>query len=1750
MTLPINSNLVNPNRATGIFPGQSVFQVSSQSNPRGGLLDARESFVGIINNILSQSPTSIDNAAGVATLSRSQTINQNLIWFRIDYSYGIEYPLPYQWQSGNGNFYHVFNSTERNNLFYNPEIISAIEANQIVRVFVDSTNSNNPAWSIWEVNLTAANSLIESTTISSQIGELLVEKADEVFSVALAYNILVESYGNSSETNMISLTNLTNNDLIYISSDETADSFWTIYKYNDINLQPYTFTTANTFESYSLMIDTSEIYSFSNGEYFYVIEDENNIPSPYSSSSNVAFWAIYQYNSSNSSFNLITSKFIIVQAQAYRTTDFYSTIDWYAQNFTISNVVVSYSANVYPMITYASVTARTLGEGTNPTNTFVEINDGVNPWYWTAYDNVSQQWITVAVENGTIALSENFYSTSTVIFNPAEPVITNISNRDGSWEIRVLTDILYYDGLLTDLEINETFFSLLHFIHVQQTNIDWAFKTNFMTVAGYQIPLIQTGIETTDISSSLESYIEEVKPYRVKIRNYEQQYSPDIDNVYTHVTDFDKPVYYDAVLKKYRRLDPNNSADLEIMATTLPWQDWYEQLNFQTISANFIGDGITYTFAVGAAGNIDSVTINGTTSTNYISYVSASLNITSVEFYSPPTISSQILITVSLFSTYNQAISGISNITATFTADGTTNSFPVGATGTINSVMIDDVAATNYTTFVAAGITTFMFDTIIPNGDVLQINMNVVDGIYEPSTNQIRKLNTTILFDRVTGYQTEFGGEYGSNYNEFDAYDGTALDRILNFYVPLPGMTPADPSVLMNLDFKGTRTDGGLMTQFTDAASDFDNTETGFDSVGFDVQVNSGLNQIVDGGTLPGPTSENYQLELNPITSKSPLGYGLRDPYVAPQNPEERVPIVSDDVIKFLNTSQAIPGAATQTTKFFDVSSIDEDYITLFYDDFALDSNSILVWRDGSRLTQDQYTVDYFGRTVTPYLINSNATKASSIIVKIFGIGGSNAILETDYYDGNGSNTFEIKTVSTIQNQLLVSVNGFLYYPLDLSITGNSITLPVTTQTSDDVAIYVFESDSTDYNNFVQQETLPYNSNQSWTIQYPDNQSIPSHVGTIVEVNGERLLPPLTYYGPFDETRRYLNFDVTIQNGTEIDVYVNNIYYAYSIPTVTAGTTDLPFGVVVPSGQMPDNSDGMFAIYNQQLISLDPTFMTDEVCLVIHQGNDYEILDGVLTISKTLQSTDTIIVTTFSNSSIMSIRTHTFLTNNTGEYQVYSPYDYNYSWITLNGGILAGNSDYSFSNIVQTYNDFGFGPTASEINVLATKYTNLTIQKEYNLVANQWIIATVFAGQPAREQISWTATTSSPAALRMVPIPDSGGFGNQPFGVVGYDQKINWTLTIPEYNKTYDVFENPVPVPLYEMNDNSWEFIRNDDLNNGSLSVQLNPNDTSITISLLDANYSSKLAPLNPFYVPIQPPSALVGTFIGDGTTTTFTVSEIGTITTLVDGTVIPFGTDYTISISSTSSTATTTVVFATAPILNANITINVTKIAVQVPGVVYIGGERIEYYNLTQTGSTIVLNDIRRATRGTSSCCEQRYVETFTTNSAGTYTFNYIGEIDMYKTITASSNTFIGNGTTVAFSVYNVIFESISAIDALVDGTMTTAFTVSSPNPTEFILTFETAPLTNANITINLSYNIWMIENQDFTVSTTSNTTSIMFTPEIIDTPITIGFALGNYVPVGTIVRNATQIFNTPVPYDKTSGNRDIEPIRYLIKG
>ncbi len=287
--------------------------------------------------------------------------------------------------------------------------------------------------------------------------------------------------------------------------------------------------------------------------------------------STFGFWTVWEYvGLSTGDSEVDAAGFKLIRYQTYNTADFWNYTDWYA---------TGYAASSPPVVRYATQGARDQAENPVPSTAFVRIDDdGTGSWVWTAFTDGA--WNVVARQNGTIALSSIFYTDPTrptIGLDPISPNdIANFPLRDGSWEFKVLFNLLRDAPVLTNLEVNEVFFSMLHFVHAQQDQVSWAFKTSFLNVGGYNEALTQTPVEPIDNTQNLLNYLDEVKPYRVKTREFTRIVTPETDIANTSVSDFDFPLYYDENTAKYRVLNPSNAADLAIIQSTKPWKDWYD----------------------------------------------------------------------------------------------------------------------------------------------------------------------------------------------------------------------------------------------------------------------------------------------------------------------------------------------------------------------------------------------------------------------------------------------------------------------------------------------------------------------------------------------------------------------------------------------------------------------------------------------------------------------------------------------------------------------------------------------------------------------------------------------------------------------------------------------------------------------------------------------------------------------------------------------------------------------------------------------------------------------------------------------------------------------------------------------------------------------------------------------------------------------------------------------------------------------
>jgi len=326
-------------------------------------------------------------------------------------------------------------------------------------------------------------------------------------------------------------------------------------------------------------LNSSELYPVAGSGYYSIsvnIVDEleyidtNTISTGYqvlvlSDTNNLGKWAIYRWT--GTAWTVATRPDGTTPwVQLYKTNLYWSYADWYAEGFDPTTTIDVVVANNLE-----------LGKLTLQAGTYVEVADDGNGNFVIYYINKDLSKTTVGIQNGTIQLPG------------AE---TNIPDR----ELRQILVALHKEIFIDDLaaEYNEIFFTMIKYILSEQKNVDWVFKTSFVSATQSIRKLQQFPSYIPDNQNFYLDYIDEVKPYRTVVREFVVDYLGN-DEYGSDITDFDLPPYWDTNLKVYRSPSGEQSYDANTLSTTNSvYSQWYNSYKYQVVNAIIDNPGSGY----------------------------------------------------------------------------------------------------------------------------------------------------------------------------------------------------------------------------------------------------------------------------------------------------------------------------------------------------------------------------------------------------------------------------------------------------------------------------------------------------------------------------------------------------------------------------------------------------------------------------------------------------------------------------------------------------------------------------------------------------------------------------------------------------------------------------------------------------------------------------------------------------------------------------------------------------------------------------------------------------------------------------------------------------------------------------------------------------------------------------------------------------------------------------------------------------
>lgn len=289
----------------------------------------------------------------------------------------------------------------------------------------------------------------------------------------------------------------------------------------------------------------------------------------------------------------------MVRIQSYKSSLYWDYVDWYAEGFDV-NEVVEYVVDTLPD---ALKLSPVVGD-----EVLVRVNNSTGGG-WNLLTVLSDgTFSVVGIENGTVQLKtslSNFADNSIGMGN--QGFDDDRFDQSPNVEIRYIIEALKNDIFVDELqgEYNNLFFVLTNYLLSEQKYVDWIFKTSFVSVAHYLRDLAQPANYVKDNISYYESYIEEVKPYITKIREYLINYNSD-DKFEGSVTDFDLAPYYDPDTKIFRSPDGTFvEKDSQLWATgylnsngkliNQDYPQWYQHRNFYVDEIIITNPGSGYT---------------------------------------------------------------------------------------------------------------------------------------------------------------------------------------------------------------------------------------------------------------------------------------------------------------------------------------------------------------------------------------------------------------------------------------------------------------------------------------------------------------------------------------------------------------------------------------------------------------------------------------------------------------------------------------------------------------------------------------------------------------------------------------------------------------------------------------------------------------------------------------------------------------------------------------------------------------------------------------------------------------------------------------------------------------------------------------------------------------------------------------------------------------------------------------------------
>ena len=911
----------------------------------------------------------------------------------------------------------------------------------------------------------------------------------------------------------------------------------------------------------------------------------------------------------------------------------------------------------------------------------------------------------------------------------------------GSTEIRNILEALENDIFIKDLSIEQRnmFFVLIRHILSEQTSVDYAFKTSLLTVLHKLRDLDQNPGYQKDNQTYLQDYINEVKPYHTKIREYLLNYAK-LENNYIGNSDFDLPAYYDTTVNRFRSPSGEFQVDPELLSTQAEYTDWntYHKYQIQSIDVYNGGTGYTQTPLVTITGGGGT---GATATARVVNGVVTSITVVNNGdgYTTTPTV---VVGPAPVTGTTAQAYAQLGNNTLVRTFSNTIRFDRI----TYGHNIKDWSASTSYDED----------DYIRYLGNAYQATASFTSGSEFSLTNL-----------------TELGG------SEFD----NANDRIMALYNPTSGMLGRDLTQIVDgLEYRGVLVQD-LNTTYSDASS-IEASEDYYDTFISSTFVDA------DGSSMTlGLKAEDINID----------GAAFVDEFSS-FAPEEFIPgRVFDtlDVQVYQTAGNDIESDGSGSPIHL-ISHVGDGSTNTFSWASAPRGQQLFVYtqNQGELHNPTHYTTDYTNQTIT---LETTLADDDTVFIYVMDNVGDNEVFN-GVYTGDGSTIDFVANVDfDLATSTLVLVDNVETAHSVVDSDPGQTVIRISPAPVDDTYINIHVHNSAtgvqDYS-YVNSQLHTFTGGT-----YPDDYTItldktlryegPFSAMFVVELNGERLRPANNAYYTGDGSTTV--YTVSDTDGTiDPDTVADNDVEVYNNGTRLVQNVDY---TLAPS----DGSSLRYITFTTAPVTGDRIVISLLTGQQFRINSDNEILlDGSLTIAED----DDCRIHTFSNHDPLRIRTQVFVGTTTGTTTIVTGYDevgydadtfdgettlvvttpeYTLSrdvtngvflWVTINGVRIHPNTDFSLSGSNKILLGDHLNVTSSDV-VTVTSFTENVRPDAFAFRVGQDIL-----GNKIYKRISDIETTTLSRTLQITDteihvtnasvLPDPGVVSNDP-GVVYID---------------------------------------------------------------------------------------------------------------------------------------------------------------------------------------------------------------------------------------------------------------------------------------------------------------------------------------------------------------------------------------------